>query len=92
MIYEIGWEVLQASHGQGIGTAAAAALLDRLRPVARHGEVYAYPTPENAGSNGICRKLGFTLTGTGDLEYPIGTVSPHNIWRLELASWPRPPA
>ena len=87
MIYEIGWEVLQASHGRGIGTAAAAALLDRLRPVARYTEVYAYPTPDNAGSNGICRKLGFTLIGTGDLEYPIGTVSPHNIWRLELASW-----
>ena len=91
-IYEIGWEVLAAFHGRGIGTAAAAALLDRLKPVARQSAVFAYPTPENAGSNGICRKLGFTLTGSGDFEYPKGVWSPHNIWRLELASWPRPVA
>ena len=82
--YEMGWELLIAFHGRGIGSAAAAALLGRLRPIARHRFVYAYPTPENAGSNGICHKLGFTLLGTGDFEYPAGIFSPHKIWRLEL--------
>jgi RimJ/RimL family protein N-acetyltransferase len=88
MIYEIGWEVLAAWHGRGVGTLAAAALLRRLKPVARHPAVFAYPTPENAGSNGVCRKLGFSHIGTGDFEYPQGVASPHNIWRLELANWP----
>ncbi len=84
--YEIGWELLIAFHGRGLGSAAATALLERLRPVARHRFVYAYPTPANVGSNGICRKLGFTLLGTGDFEYPLGTFSPHNIWRLDLSA------
>jgi RimJ/RimL family protein N-acetyltransferase len=87
-IYEMGWELLPAFHGRGLGTAAAAALLDRLKPVARHRLVYAYPTPDNAGSNGICRKLGFELAGTADFEYPAGVVSPHNVWRLDLRGWP----
>lgn len=84
--YEMGWELLIAFHGRGLGSAAAAAVVERLRPIARHRFVYAYPTPENAGSNGICRKLGFTLLGTADFEYPLGTMSPHNIWRLDLTA------
>jgi len=90
-IYEIGWELLPRVHGRGFGTAAAAALLARLQPIARHRYAYAYPTPDNAGSNGVCRKLGFEFMGTGDFEYPKGTVSPHNIWRLDLRTW-SPPA
>jgi RimJ/RimL family protein N-acetyltransferase len=91
MIYEIGWEILPAFGGRGYGTRAAAATLARLQPVALHRYVYAYPTPDNAGSNGICRKLGFELTGVEDFEYPKGVVSPHNIWRLDLRAW-LPPA
>ena len=90
-IYEIGWELLPRVHGRGIGTSAAAALLNRLQPLARHRFVYAYPTPANAGSNGICRKLGFELLGSADFEYPKGMLSPHNIWRLVLSAW-SPPA
>ena len=91
-IYEVGWELLSAHHGRGLGTSAAVALLRRLQPIAKHRHVYAYPTPENAGSNGICRKLGFELVGVGDFEYPKGMVSPHNIWRLDLPSWLPPGA
>lgn len=90
-IYELGWELLPRAHRRGIGTAATAALLARLQPFARHRFAYAYPTPDNAGSNGICRKLGFSLMSTGDFEYPKGIFSPHNIWRLELRAW-SPPA
>ena len=84
--YEMGWELLMPFHGRGLGSVAAAALLDRLRPIAKHRFVYAYPTPDNSGSNGICRKLGFALLGTGDFEYPLGTFSPHHIWRLDLTA------
>jgi len=88
-IYEMGWEILSCHGGRGLGTASAAAALVRLQPIATHRYVYAYPTPENAGSNGICRKLGFELIGTDDFEYPKGVFSPHNIWRLDLANWRR---
>lgn len=91
-IYEMGWELVAGVHGRGLGTAAARAPLARLKPIARHRFVYAYPTPANAGSNGICRKLGFALLDTEDFEYPKGVVSPHNVWRLDLLSWSPPPA
>jgi RimJ/RimL family protein N-acetyltransferase len=84
--YETGWEILPERHGRGIGSRAAALLIARLRPVARHIEVFAFPTPDNTGSNGICRRLGFVLLGMEDFEYPKGTVSPHNVWRLDLSS------
>lgn len=89
--YETGWELLQAHHGRGFGSAAAIALVARLKPVARHRYVFAFPTPENPGSNGICRKLGFELIALEDVEYPKGVVAPHNIWRLDLSAW-LPPA
>ena len=90
--YEAGWELLIAQHGRGIGGAATGALLARLRPVARYRYVLAYPTPDNPGSNGICRKLGFELIAVEDAEYPKGVFSLHNIWRLDLTNWTPPPA
>jgi RimJ/RimL family protein N-acetyltransferase len=89
--YETGWELLPEHHGRGLGVAAATALMSRLRPMARHRYVFAFPTPENPGSNGICRRLGFRLIATEDAEYPLGTFSPHNIWRLDLRDWPPVP-
>jgi RimJ/RimL family protein N-acetyltransferase len=91
MAYEAGWEISPQVQGRGIGSAATLALLAHLKAVARHRFVYAYPTPANAGSNGICRKLGFELLGSADFEYPKGMLSPHNIWRLVLSAW-SPPA
>lgn len=90
--YETGWEILPQFNGRGIGTRAAAALMQRLQPIARHRHVFAFPLPANAGSNGICRKLGFELIGVDDVEYPKGTWSPHNIWRLDLKGWRYPTA
>jgi RimJ/RimL family protein N-acetyltransferase len=86
--YEAGWEILSAHHGKGLGSAATRLLMERLKPLARHRYVFAYPTPANAGSNGICRRLGFELIATENAEYPKGVWEPHNIWRLDLRAWP----
>jgi RimJ/RimL family protein N-acetyltransferase len=64
----------------------------RLKPLARHRYVFAAPAPENAGSNGICRRLGFEFTSVEDVEYPKGVFSPHNVWRLDLETWQAPRA
>lgn len=82
--YETGWEILPAHHGRGIGARAAAALMAKVKPVAAFRYVFAFPTPDNPGSNGICRKLGFDLVAVEEAEYPKGVWSPHNIWRLDL--------
>lgn len=82
--YEAGWEVRKPYHGLGIGRLAAEMLMARLRPVARNRHLFAFPTPENPGSNGICRRLGFEMLGLEEIEYPAGFWSPHNVWRLDL--------
>ena len=89
--YETGWELLPDHQGRGLGSAAATALMARLKPVARHRHVFAFPTPENPGSNGICRRLGFELIAVEEAEYPKGVFAPHNIWRLDLGAFAPPP-
>ncbi|MEQ1901525.1 MAG: GNAT family N-acetyltransferase [Devosia sp.] len=88
--YEMGWEILPRFHGRGIAAAAGLALIARLRPVARHAEAFAFPTPENGPSNRLCARLGFAHIGIADFEYPKGTWSPHTIWRLGLKPSPPP--
>ncbi len=69
LVSEIGWMVLPEFQGRGIGSGAVALVLERARADGRWGLVHAYPGLGNAGSNGICRKLGFTLLGEQDVEF-----------------------
>jgi RimJ/RimL family protein N-acetyltransferase len=84
--FETGWAVLPAFQGRGIATAATALAIERAREERRHRFMHAYPSIENAASNAVCRKLGFTLLGARDFEYPPGSgnVLRCNDWRLEL--------
>ena len=83
-VYEIGWLVLPAFQGRGIATGAAELVLDRVRADGRHRAVHAYPAVDNPPSNAICRRLGFTLLGPEDFEFPPGSWLHCNDWRLEL--------
>jgi RimJ/RimL family protein N-acetyltransferase len=89
-IYEIGWSVLPAFQGRGIAKAATRAALDRARAEHDRRFVHAYPSVDNAPSNGICRSLGFELLGAYDFEYPKGHPLRCNDWRFDLFSPPRP--
>src|SRR5205823_8219780 len=60
-VYETGWLVLPAFQGRGVATSATAQVIERARAEAKHRYLYAYPSVDNALSNAICRKLGFTL-------------------------------
>jgi RimJ/RimL family protein N-acetyltransferase len=82
-IHETGWSVLPAFQGRGVATAAMRRLLP-LIPADR--ALYAFPHVDNAPSNAVCRKLGFTLDGPEDFEFPPGHVLRCNVWRLELSS------
>lgn len=93
-VYETGWSVLPAFQGRGVATAATAALIEQIRTVRterspRH--LHAYPSIENAASNAVCRKAGFTLQGPRLFEYPPGHLMRSNDWRLDLRAVPTPP-
>lgn len=87
LAYETGWAVVPGQQGKGLGARATRLLMERLRPVAKYRYVFAFPTPDNPGSNGICRKVGFELMGVQEAEYPKGVWSPHNVWRLDLRTF-----
>jgi RimJ/RimL family protein N-acetyltransferase len=86
-IYEIGWLVLTPFQGRGIASAATALAIAQARVDRKHQFLHAFPSVENGPSNGICRKLGFTLVGASEFEYPKGHFMQCNDWRLDLLDW-----
>ena len=83
-ISELGWMVLPAFQGRGLGRGAVAELLERARVDGRWGAVHAYPAVSNDASNAMCRTLGFELVETIDIEYSGRTLRCHH-WRLDPA-------
>ena len=85
-IYEVGWSVLPEHKGRGIAGRATSAVIDEARAEGRHRFMHAFPGVENVASNAICRKLGFTLLGPEDFEYPPGHPMRCNDWQLDLSA------
>lgn len=83
-VYEIGWSVIPAFQGRGIATGATAQAIAAAKAEGRHRVIHAFPSVENASSNAICRKLGFTLIEECDFEFPPGNLLRCNDWRLDL--------
>lgn len=84
--YEVGWSVLPAHQGRGYATAGMQLLLDVIRAEGDRRYVHAYPSVENGPSNAICRKLGFTLLGAQEFEYPKGQFMRCNDWQLDVGA------
>ena len=82
---EIGWMVLPAFQGRGIGRAAASTILERAGVDGRWGMIHAFPGVTNAPSNGICRTLGFTKVETIDFDY-AGVTLHCNHWQIDAAA------
>ncbi len=85
-VWETGWSVLPEFQGQGIATLGTALVVERARAEGKHQFMHAFPAVDNGPSNAICRKLGFTLQGKVDLEYPPGNFMCCNDWRLDLSA------
>lgn len=83
-VYEVGWAVLPEFQGRGVASAAASAAVAGAKEVGAHRSVRAFPSVEHAASNAVCRKLGFTLYGEVDFDYPPGHVMRCNDWGAEL--------
>jgi len=83
-VYETGWNVIRAYQGRGIATDAMTQLIAQLKDKGTRRYLHAFPSVENAPSNAICRKLGFTLLEETEFEYPKGSFMRCNNWRLAL--------
>jgi RimJ/RimL family protein N-acetyltransferase len=83
-VYETGWSVVPAFQGRGIAVEATALAIARAKSDGKHRYMHAYPSVDNAASNAICRKLGFTLLGEHEFEFPPGNFMQCNDWRLDL--------
>jgi RimJ/RimL family protein N-acetyltransferase len=85
-VFEIGWSVVPEAQGRGLASSATAQAIELARAERTHKYMHAYPNVENAPSNAICRKLGFTLLGAQEFEFPPGNPMRCNDWRLEMLS------
>jgi RimJ/RimL family protein N-acetyltransferase len=85
-VYETGWSILPDYQGRGIATEAVRLVVERARAERKHGSLHAFPSIDNAASNVVCRKAGFTLVETCDFEYPPGNLMRCNDWRLDFAA------
>jgi RimJ/RimL family protein N-acetyltransferase len=83
--YETGWGVLPEFQGRGIAAIATRKVIEHARADGRFGAVFAFPGVDNAASNAICRKAGFTQVGEGDFEYPKGSFMRCAVWRYDLS-------
>ncbi len=83
-VFEIGWSVLPGFQGQGIAGVAAGQTLALAKAEQRHRRIHAFPSVDNAPSNAICRKLGFTFRGESEFEYPLGNFMQVNDWAADL--------
>ena len=83
-VWETGWSVLPEFQGKGVATRAAALIVERARAAGGHRFLHAFPNEENAASNAVCRKAGFTPLGAVEFEYPAGHLLACNDWRVDL--------
>jgi RimJ/RimL family protein N-acetyltransferase len=76
--------VLSGFQGRGIATAATRQALALAKAEQNHRYVHAFPSVDNAPSNAVCRRLGFTLLEECEVEYPPGRPMRINDWRFEM--------
>ncbi|HKB34582.1 MAG TPA: GNAT family N-acetyltransferase [Candidatus Dormibacteraeota bacterium] len=83
-VYEMGWGVVPEFQGRGIASVMVGLAVEVARETKRRPAVHAFPSLDNAPSNGICRRVGFELLGEERFEYPKGHWMQCNDWRLLL--------
>jgi len=88
-VLEGGWSVEAEYRGRGIAPAAVVAMLEYARAAGATLPLHAYPQVDNAASNAVCRKAGFTLLGEHDFEVKPGRMLHVNDWVFDLGVSPR---
>ena len=84
VVWESGWHVLPEFQGQGLAASGAARMIELVNARPEHRFLYSFPSVANSASNALCRRLGFSLLGEAEVEYPKGRVMLSNEWRHEI--------
>lgn len=83
VVWETGWSVLPGHQGRGVAGRALQELLSIARTDGRHSEIHAYPSVDNAPSNALCERAGFTRRETRRFPFR-GAELVVNDWALPL--------
>ncbi len=85
---EIGYMIAEEFIGRGIGTRAVGMMLERLFSISSLHRVWLSTAAENMGSQGVARKLGFTLEGVLRGHYVVqGRRMDKQVWGLLRPEW-----
>ena len=87
-VSEIGYMLVPGAVGQGYATESVTRLLDMLFREEAHRRVFADTDPDNAPSNALLTRLGFTLEGRlrAEWETHLG-VRDTFLWGLLADEW-----
>lgn len=83
-VYEAGWMILPQYSGRGLASQAALSVISLAHKQGKHRFLHAFPNVENAASNAVCGKAGFTNLGAYTFEYPKGRWMHCNDWCINL--------
>jgi RimJ/RimL family protein N-acetyltransferase len=87
-IAEIGYIVVKHRQGEGIAREALAALIEQLFGAEGVRRIYADVDPENAASNRLVERLGFTLEGRLREQWTTHIGARDSlIWGLLASEW-----
>lgn len=85
---EVGYMLRAAWHGRGLGTRAVAAVVARLFDWDFLHRVWLTTAVDNLASQGVARKLGFSLEGVMRGHYLIeGRRKDQQVWGLVRPDW-----
>jgi ribosomal-protein-alanine N-acetyltransferase len=85
---EVGYMLSEAVHGRGLGTRAVGLMLERLFLLPFLHRVWLNTAADNAGSQGVARKLGFRLEGVLREHYRRGDERmDQQVWGLLRPEW-----
>lgn len=84
--FETGWFVLPEAQGRRVASTALTLMIMIEIVKAHRGDrthLVAFPGVDNAASNGVCRRSGFELVGSGEEQFR-GADLAVNEWALDL--------
>ena len=83
-VYEIGCVVEPGWQGRGVASTALGEVVRRALESPERRPVVGYANIDNAASNALCGRIGFTLVGTAAFPAEDGEdVMSVNVWMIE---------